>query len=419
MATIKRIFAREILDSRAFPTVEATVELDNGMVAKSAVPSGTSTGANEAVELRDHDPLRFAGKGVTRAVKNVNEILAPALIGKDPTTQTAIDQLLVNLDGSPNKAALGANAILSVSQAVSKAGALVHNLPLYQYFFLKYKLVEAVSTPSPIFNLINGGAHGAGNLDIQEFQIVPATHKKFSEALQIGVEIFLALDEVLIGKGAVHSVGIEGGFAPDLYSNADAFQLFLEAIARTNYHIAKDLFLAIDAGSNHYYANGKYKLRDRSEPYSADEMIAYYKTLHEKYSLISVEDGLHESDWDGWKKMTAELQDKMMIIGDDFLTTNKQYVLKAIAEKACTAVLVKPNQIGTVSETVEVVKIAKDAGWQTVFSHRSGETTDDFIADMAVGLGGDFAKFGAPNRGERVAKYNRLWEIEKELEAQK
>lgn len=415
MAVIQSVLAREIIDSRSFPTIETIMTLDNGIVVNSAVPSGTSTGKHEAVELRDGDQSRLYGKGVLRAVENVNTIIAPQIKGLDPTRQTSLDQLLVNLDGTPNKSKLGANAILSVSQAAAKAGAASVGLPLYEYFRQKYQFVQSLRIPTPIFNQINGGAHGAGNLDFQEFQVVPASNKPFHTALQIGVEVFMMLEQVLISKGAVHSTGIEGGFAPNLYTNVDALQLFYETLAKTQYTFAQDVFLGLDAASNYFFKNGKYKIRDRSEPFSTDEMIEFYRQLNTQFHAFAIEDGLAEDEWEGWTKMTKELQSTMLIIGDDLLTTNKQRVLKAVQEKACNGIIIKPNQIGTVSETVEVVKIAKDAGWQVIFSHRSGETTDDFIADMSVGLGGDYGKFGAPHRGERVAKYNRLLKIESEI----
>lgn len=416
MAVIQLVQSREILDSRGVPTVETSITLDNGITAISSVPSGTSTGKHEAAEVRDKDAQRYGGKGVLQAVYNVNEVIAPAVVGMDPTRQTALDQALVNLDGTPNKENLGANAILSVSTTAAKAGALSVGLPLYEYFRQKYQLITSYSMPTPIFNLINGGAHGAGNLDFQEFQVVPASNKTYSQALQMGAEIFMTLEEVLISKGAVHAVGIEGGFSPNLYTNVDAFQLFFETVAKTKYVIAQDLFLSLDAAANYFYKGGKYKIRDRVNPFSTTEMIQYYKELHEQYHVFAIEDGLMEDDWEGWKKLTQALQQYMLIIGDDFLTTNKERVQRAIQEGAATAILVKPNQIGTISETVEVVKMAKDAGWQCVFSHRSGETTDDFMADFAVGLGADYVKFGAPNRGERVSKYNRLLKIESELQ---
>jgi enolase len=415
MAMIRSVRAREILDSRGMPTIETTMELDSGVQVSAAVPSGTSTGKHEAVELRDHDDARMFGKGVLQAVRNVNEVIAPAVIGQDPTRQTSLDQILVNLDGTPNKAKLGANAILSVSQAGARAGAAAVGMSLYQYFKEKYQLITTYKMPIPEFNLINGGAHGAGNLDFQEFHVVPASNKTYKESLQMGAEIFMALEKVLIEKGAVHSTGIEGGFAPTLYTNTDAFQLFFETMKEMPYVIGQDIFLGIDAASNFFFSGGKYKIRDRSEPFSVDQMIQYYKGIREQFHVFAIEDGLSEDDWDGWKKLTAELGSNALIIGDDFLTTSKERVLKAVQEKACTGVIIKPNQIGTISETVEVVKIAKDAGWHTVFSHRSGETTDDFMADFAVGCGADYVKFGAPSRGERVVKYNRLLKIESEL----
>ncbi|MBI5151275.1 MAG: phosphopyruvate hydratase [Candidatus Pacebacteria bacterium] len=415
MAVIQAVHAREILDSRGIPTIETTIILDTGIMVSAAVPSGTSTGKHEAVELRDGDQTRMLGKGVLKAVKNVNEVIAPAIIGQDPSRQTNLDQILVNLDGTPNKSKLGSNAMLSVSQAGARAGAAIAGMSLYQYFKEKYQLISGYKMPIPAFNLINGGAHGAGNLDFQEFHVVPASNKPFHVALQIGAEIFMTLEKVLISKGAVHSTGIEGGFAPNLYTNTDAFQLFFEAVKEMPYVIGQDVFLGIDAASNYFYSGGKYKIRDRSEPFNTDQIIEYYKEIQEKYHVFSIEDGLAEDDWDGWKKLTKELQSVAVIVGDDFLTTNKERVLKAVQEQACTGIIIKPNQIGTISETVEVVKIAKDAGWQTIFSHRSGETTDDFMADFAVGCGADYVKFGAPSRGERVVKYNRLLKIEAEL----
>ena len=415
MPVIHSLNAREILDSRGVPTIETTMELDNSIVVTASVPSGTSTGKHEAVELRDNDPNRMLGKGVLTAVQHVNETIAQAVVGMDPTRQTSLDQVLVNLDGTPNKSKLGANAILSVSLAAAKAGAASVGMPLYQYFKEKYQLVAAYRMPTPAFNMMEGGAHGAGNLDFQEFHMVPASNKTFSSALQMGVEMFMSLEKVLIAKGAVHSTGIEGGFAPNLYTNTDALQLFFEAVKDLPYTIGQDMFLGIDAASDFFYVGGKYKIRDRAEPFSTDQMIEYYKEIREKYHVFSIEDGLHEDDWDGWKKMTSELQASTIVVGDDFLTTNKERVLKAVEQHACTGIIIKPNQIGTLSETVEVAKIAKDAGWQTIFSHRSGEPIDDLIADLAVGCGADYVKFGAPSRGERVVKYNRLSKIAGEL----
>ena len=417
MASIQHVYSREILDSRGIPTIETTLYLDNGLIGTAAIPSGTSTGKYEALELRDGDESRMYGKGVLRAVQAVNEQISKVVIGMDPTQQTQLDQTLVNLDGTPNKANLGANAILSVSIAAVKAGAASVGMPVYRYLKEKYALVDTLRIPTPLFNMINGGAHGAGNLDFQEFHIVPASNKPFHEALQMGVEIFMTLEKVLISKGAVHSTGIEGGFAPNLYTNTDAFALFVETLRQTKYVLSKDVFIAIDAASNYFYKNNKYKIRDRADAFNSEQMIQYYKEIREKFHVFAIEDGLAEDDWDGWAKLTKELSSSTILIGDDLLTTNKDRVMRAVQEKICSGVIIKPNQIGTISETVEVVKIAKDAGWQTVFSHRSGETTDDFIADFAVGLGADYVKFGAPSRGERVAKYNRLAYIEVEMMA--
>lgn len=415
MPAVQRLVAQEILDSRGIPTVEAAIVLDDGTAVVTAIPSGTSTGKSEAVELRDQDMRRMFGKGVLKAVENINTIIAPEIIGKDPTQQTAIDQMLVQLDGTQNKSKLGANAILAVSQAIAKAGAAYYNMPLYKYFKEKYQIAQDLHIPTPIFNVINGGEHGAGNLDFQEFQIIPASNKEYKLALQMGVEIFMALEHVLVEKGAIHSTGIEGGFAPNLYTNADAFQILVEAMRQLPYLLAQDVFVGLDVAANFLYHNGKYHVKDLAQPATAKELIEFYKRLHKEFMILSIEDGLAEEDWENWTKMTEEMGGNMMIVGDDLLTTNKEYALRAIKEKACNAVIVKPNQIGTVTETIEFVKIAQGANWQTVFSHRSGETTDTFIADMAVGLGADYVKFGAPSRGERVAKYNRLLQIELEL----
>lgn len=415
MSKITDIKAREILDSRGYPTVEVRIDLDTGQSVKSSVPGGTSNGKHEAMEIRDGDPARMGGKGVKKVVETVNTIIKPLFIGQDPIRQTSTDQTLYNLDGTPDKAKLGANAILGVSMAICKAGAASVNMPLYRYFQEKYGLAPTVKIPSPIFNLINGGQHGAGNLDFQEFHIIPTSNKTFSQSLQLGVEMFMALEQVLIAKNAIHSVGVEGGFAPNLFTNLDALELLVEAMKRTPYMFGQDLFFGLDVAANSIYKNGKYSIRDRQEPFAPKELIDYYKELNSKYHIFSIEDPFFEDDWETWKDFTAQISDHVVVVGDDLLTTNKERLQRAIKEKSCTAVLVKPNQIGTVSETVEVVKIAKDAGFQIIASHRSGETNDDFIADFAVGIGADYTKFGAPIRGERIAKYNRLLEIETEI----
>lgn len=416
MAQITAIHAKEILESRGLPTIETTIVVDGTRTVSSSVPSGTSTGKYEAVELRDGDPNRFMGQGVLKAVSNVNDIIAPQVIGKDATRQTDVDQLLVDLDATPNKSNLGANAILSVSQAVCKAGASAYNLPVYEYLRAKYQLAkDAPLIPTPTFNVINGGKHGAGNLDFQEFHIIPSTRMSYSQALQVGVETYHQIEKVLIKHGAIHSVGVEGGFAPNLYKNADALELILEGIRETRYRYGEDVFLGLDVAASHFYKDGKYQIKDRKEPFSTKDFIAYYKALNEQYRLYSLEDPLFEDDWKGWSDLTQELGSSTVIIGDDLLTTNKDRARRAIDEKCCTGILAKPNQIGTVSQAVEVIAITKQAAWQVVVSHRSGETNDDFIADFAVGVGAHYAKFGAPSRGERIAKYNRLLEIESEF----
>lgn len=416
MPKIAALKAREILDSRGIPTLETEIWLDSGHSAVASIPSGTSTGKYEAVELRDADPARFNGKGVLRAAANVNTVIAPQLVGRDPQTQTEIDQLLINLDGTGNKAKLGANAILSVSQAICEVAAASLNLPTYLYLVWKYRNQNQVTRlPTPIFNLINGGKHGAGNLDFQEFHLIPATTKTFSESLQIGEEIYQTLEKVLIDRGAVHSVGVEGGFAPNLLTNLDALEALMAAIRRTPYQFTRDVFLGLDVAASAFYQSGRYTIKDRPQSFSPQEFLSYYEELDKTYHLFSLEDPLQEDDWSGWQALTRLIGQTTLIVGDDLLATNKDRLRKAIDTKACTAILVKPNQIGTISETIEVINIAKEANFKIIISHRSGETTDDFIADFAVGLQADYTKFGAPVRGERVAKYNRLLAIESQI----
>lgn len=416
MSIIKSIHAREILDSRGIPTVEALITADSGETAVASVPSGTSMGIHEAKELRDEDSRRYGGKGVMKAVENVNTVLAKAVVGQDPTKQTAIDQLLINLDGTADKSKLGANAILSVSQAVCELGAAVSGKATYAYLALKYRgNMAGLRVPAPTFNIINGGKHGTGNLDFQEFHLIPATNKSYSEALRVGEEIYQKLGEVLTYRGAIHSVGVEGGYAPNLFTNSDALELIVEATMQAGYQPARDVFYGLDAAAASFCRVGMYTIKDRAGSMSAKEIIEYYKELNSRFHLLILEDPLSEDDFGGWSRLVKEIGGESVIVGDDLLTTNKDRVKKAIEEKAATAVLVKPNQIGTISETVEVTQIAKTAGWKVIVSHRSGETNDDFIADFAVGVGADYTKFGAPARGERVAKYNRLLQIEEEL----
>jgi len=416
MAKIAKVKAREILDSRGDPTIETTVWLDTGHQGVASIPSGASTGKYEALELRDKDPNRFHGMGVLKAVNNVNNIIAPKILNLDPSKQTALDQALINLDGTANKSKLGANSILSVSQAVLEAASASYNLPIYLYLAKKYSLSNPnKKIPSPTFNIINGGAHGAGNLDFQEFHIIPSVRFSYHQALEIGDGIYHNLEEVLKRRGAVHSVGDEGGFAPNLFTNMDALEVILEAINQTQHKFASDVFLGLDVASNWFYKNGRYQIKDRAQSFTQKELIAYYFELNREYRLFSLEDPLQEDDWEGWTQLTSDLSANTLIVGDDLLSTNKERVKKAIEKKACSAILVKPNQIGTISETIEVIKVCKDAGWKIIVSHRSGETNDNFIADFAVGIGSDYTKFGAPARGERVAKYNRLLAIEAEI----
>lgn len=418
MAKIARIWAREILDSRATPTVEAACQLDTGHIVVSSVPSGASTGSHEALELRDNDVTRYLGKGVLKAVHNVNAVLGPAVVGMDPTAQEQIDQKLIEMDGTDNLTKYGGNAILAISEVSAKAGALASNRSLFVWVYelaTRSGLKPQIRIPIPLFNMINGGLHGAGNLDFQEFHVIPASDKKYSKGLQSGVEIYMTIGDNLKKRGAIHSVGDEGGYAPNLFTNADALEVFVESIRLTNYALGRDVFLGLDVAANSFYKNGEYFIKDKSSPLNETAMIEYYKQLNNQYKLAILEDPFYEDAWDAWKKITALLGDQLTIVGDDLLVTNPKRVKKAIEEKACNAILVKPNQIGTVTETLKVVKLARDAGWKVVASHRSGETNDSFIADFAVGIGADYVKFGAPARGERVAKYNRLLGVETEL----
>ncbi|NCO12268.1 MAG: phosphopyruvate hydratase [Candidatus Pacebacteria bacterium CG_4_10_14_3_um_filter_34_15] len=415
MAKIEGIYAREILDSRGMPTIECALWLDTGAVVATSVPTGTSVGKYEALELKDGDMDRMLGKGVLNAVNNVNNVISKSIIGMDPTEQTQIDQMLVDLDGSDNKSNLGANAILAASQAVLKAGAISLNVPLYYYIEKKYQLTTQLNIPSCIYTMINGGEHGADNLDIQEFQIIPASHIGFSKSMDMAVTLRQKIEEILILKGATHSTGIVGGFTPNLYSNTDVFEILIETIKTSPYTFAQDIFFGVDVAAEQLFSDGKYKLRDKSQLYSSEELIEFYKKIRSLYHVFLIEDPFQEDDLASWAKLTTDLGETTKIVGDSFLATNINKVQKAILEKTCNTILVKPNQTGTISETIEVIKEAKKAGWQVIMSHRSGETNDDFIADFAVGVGADYTKFGPPNRGERVAKYNRLSQIDFEI----
>jgi len=408
MTTIVDIYAREILDSRGNPTVEVEVELADGTVGRAAVPSGASTGQHEAVELRDGDKSRYLGKGVLQAVKNVNEVLSPELVGMDATDQVAIDMTMIELDGTPNKSKLGANAILGVSLAVAKAAATSLGLPLYQYI----GGCNAKTLPVPMMNILNGGKHADNNVDIQEFMIMPVGAQTFAEALRIGAEVFHSLKKVLAGKGMNTAVGDEGGFAPNLKSNEDAIAAIIEAIQTAGYEPGKDVMIALDVASSELFRDGLYHFDGEGVVRDTDQMIEFYQGLLNKYPIISIEDPLSEDEWDGWKKLTETLGSRVQLVGDDLFVTNTDRLSRGIRSGVANAILVKVNQIGTLTETLEAIEMAKKAGYAAVISHRSGETEDTTIADIAVATNVGQIKTGAPSRTDRVAKYNQLLRIE-------
>ena len=411
-ATIQSIRAMEILDSRGNPTLRAFVRLDSGLEVSASVPSGASTGEHEAVELRDGDKKRYGGKGVLKAVENVNKIIAPKLVGQDPSRQAEIDKLMIALDGTPNKGKLGANAILGVSMAVAKAAAATADLPLYAYL----GGAGAVCLPVPMMNILNGGKHADNSVDFQEFMAMPVGAPNFAEALRYGAETFHALKKILAKKGYATSVGDEGGFAPNLKSNDEACEVIVEAIQAAGLKPGKDVAIALDPAASSFFENGAYDLAKSGQgKKNSAEMIKLWGGWIKKYPIISIEDGLYENDWDGFKAMTADLGGKIQIVGDDLFVTNTQFVARGIKEKAANAVLIKLNQIGSVTETIETIQMCQKAGWNYVISHRSGETEDAFMADFAVAMGGGQIKTGSACRSERIAKYNRLLEIEAEL----
>ncbi|MFC7531461.1 phosphopyruvate hydratase [Actinoplanes sp. GCM10030250] len=410
MATIEAIVAREILDSRGNPTVEVEVGLDDGTVGRAAVPSGASTGAFEALELRDGDKGRYLGKGVEKAVANIEDKIADELIGYEASEQRLIDQKMLDLDGTDTKSELGANAILGVSLAVAKAAALSAELPLFRYVGGP----NAAVLPVPMMNIVNGGAHADSNVDVQEFMIAPIGAPTFREALRTGAEVYHALKSVLKKKGLSTGLGDEGGFAPNLPANAAALDLIAEAVQAAGFSLGSDIVLAMDVAATEFYKDGAYLFE--GAPKSTDEMIAYYAKLAADYPIVSIEDPLAEDDWAGWSAMTAQLGDKIQIVGDDLFVTNPQRIARGIAESAGNAVLVKVNQIGSLTETLDAVDLAHRAGFKTMMSHRSGETEDVTIADLAVAVGSGQIKTGAPARSDRVAKYNQLLRIEEQLE---
>ena len=409
---IENVHGREILDSRGNPTVEVEVYLDGGVMGRAAVPSGASTGQHEAVELRDGDKNRYGGKGVLQAVKNVNEEICPELLGMVVSDQQSIDRLLITMDGTPNKAKLGANALLGVSLAVARAAAEYHQMPLYQYI----GGAHAHKLPVPLMNILNGGQHADNNVDIQEFMVVPCGAETFRDALRMGAEIFHALRGVLSKRGLNTNVGDEGGFAPDLASNKEALELIMAAIESAGYRPGEDAAIALDAAATEFYEGGQYNLGAETPPKrSASEMIAFYKELASSFPILSIEDGLAEDDWDGWKQLTDELGGSIQLVGDDLFVTNTERLQRGIQEGIANSILIKVNQIGTLTETLSAVEMAKSSGYTSVISHRSGETEDTMIADIAVATNAGQIKTGSLSRSDRLAKYNQLLRIEEEL----
>ena len=410
MARIASVHARELLDSRGNPTVEAVVRLDDGASGSALVPSGASTGAHEAVELRDGDPARYGGKGTLTAVRNVTERIAPALVGQDAGDQAAVDAVMIELDGTPDKSVLGANAILGVSLAVAHAAAASRGLPLYRSIATAGPVL-----PTPMMNLLNGGRHASNSTDLQEFMVMPVGFERFGEALRCGVEVYQALRAIVAGRGLSTNVGDEGGFAPELPSNEAALDLLMEAIEAAGYEPGKDCLLALDAAAAEFYRDGAYHLERDGVVLSSGELIDLYEGWLARYPIASIEDGLGEDDWEGWEQLTARLGARVQLVGDDLFTTNIERIERGIEERSANAVLIKLNQIGSLTETLAAIEATQKAGWGVVISHRSGETEDTTIADLAVATGAGQIKTGAPARGERTAKYNRLLRIEDEL----
>ena len=415
MASIKNIIAREVLDSRGNPTIEADVELDSGVMGSACAPSGASTGSREALELRDQDPARYLGKGVLKAVQNVNTKIRQALIGQDAADQKALDGVMLELDGTENKAKLGANAILSVSLAAAKAAALDAGLPLYAHIAQLNGSAGNYSLPVPMMNIVNGGEHADNNVDIQEFMVQPTGAASFSEALRYGAEIFHALKSVLKKQGLSTAVGDEGGFAPNLPSNAAALDSILQAIEIAGFRPGADIHLALDCAASEFYVDGKYVLAGEGKSYDSGEFADYLQGLAENYPILSIEDGMDESDWEGWAKLSAQIGDKVQLVGGDLFVTNTKILQRGIDENIANSILIKFNQIGTLTETLAAISMAKAADYTSVISHRSGETEDTTIADLSVAIAAGQIKTGSLCRSDRVAKYNRLLRIEEEL----
>ncbi len=410
---IEDIYAREILDSRGNPTIEVEVTLEDGTKGRAAVPSGASTGVHEAVELRDGDKYRFNGKGVLNALDNVSEIIAEELIGENVFLQRDLDSLMIELDGTDNKSKLGANAILGVSMAITRAAANYLDIPLYRYL----GGVNAHLLPTPMMNIINGGAHADNSVDIQEFMLIPVNEESFAESLRMGAEVFHTLKSILKKKGYSTAVGDEGGFAPNLKSNEEAIELIVEAIEKAGYEAGKDAYIALDPASSEFFENGKYVFKwSTKEVLTSEQLVKYYEKLVKNYPIISIEDGHAEDDWEGWKIMTQALGDKIQLVGDDIFVTNINRLKRGIEEGVANSILIKLNQIGTVTETIDVIEYARQHGYSAVVSHRSGETEDPYIADFTVAMGTGMIKTGSASRSERIAKYNQLMRIEEELD---
>ena len=411
MSKIINIIGREILDSRGNPTIEADVVLENGVIGRAAVPSGASTGQREAVELRDGDMSRYLGKGVLTAVAAVNGELGDAIVGMDATEQQAIDEKLIAIDGTDNKGRLGANALLAISMAAARAAANDADLPLYRYFGGE----SATTMPVPMMNIINGGSHADNSVDFQEFMIIPVGASSFAEAVRYGAEVFHALKAVLKGRGMNTAVGDEGGFAPDLPSNESAIEVILEAIANAGFEAGKDIMLGLDTASSEFFSDGKYELASEGRSLSSEQLVALFESWVNKYPIISIEDGMDENDWNGWKLLTDRLGDRVQLVGDDLFVTNTTILAQGIDKEIANSILIKVNQIGTLTETFAAIEMAKDAGYTAVVSHRSGETEDTTIADLAVATSAGQIKTGSLSRSDRVAKYNQLIRIESEL----
>lgn len=419
MSTIKSIKAYEIIDSRGFPTIEARLILADGQMVMTSIPTGSSVGKYEAVELRDGDEKRFEGNGVTKAVSYINELIAPKLLNVSPLKQAEIDYWLVNADGTPNKSHLGANTLLTISQLMAEAGAVISKQPLFKYVNTLFEKIHQKPLPieripTPIFNIINGGRHANNQLEFQEFQLIPSSSLTFTQAYERGIELFHELKRVLVYRNADTAVGEEGGFTPNFSTNLDALEVLTETINRKNLKIGLDVFLGLDMAATTFYKDNKYIIKDKPHAMGLDEYLEFIEEQVKNYSLLILEDPLQEDDWAGWKKLSQKIGKDVYLAGDDLITTNKERLTRSVKEGSCTTVVIKPNQIGTVTETLEVVSMARTNNLNYIVSQRAGETNDTFIADLSVGVQADFVKFGAPSRGERVAKYNRLWRIERE-----